>query len=414
MSDLLRIELRVQGEFRDAWVYKGHLHLWDREGILRWTKLETVVKHISAHYGSTVANLTNTLIARNDWKVGEQFNSWMRVPEVSRSMLRPFEGRSHLVIDVPRGIFNRSDSESYAGLVLDTSIYADRVYLATAEGLLESYINSRHPENTYPLNQQTDFRASHVAVKYSAINVSAEHKGLHFAPVRFWTGDEAPGFMPAEWRQVADFSISSSFAKRNLLNYTRSPVPSLLRSKVEEHRTERARYDDTSVVGYESSADISSLMYSAATTEARVSSRNLRTPTLASIEDFEVLGNSDYHLLVSRAGRLGVIDLRAEAGKDVEARPSRRFIKSRIESADVNQVLATYPVSSGFVVESYDRLDLITADGSFVLANGESAQVRTFDSSIRHKEVVAVVNEFSASVFGYYIAPSADDDVTLF
>ena len=90
----------------------------------------------------------------------------------------------------------------------------------------------------YALNQQTDFRSSRVAVKYSAINVSAEGPGLHFAPMRFWPGEVRPGFMKANWQQVAEFSLASSFARKNLLDYTTASVPLLLRSQTEEHRSE--------------------------------------------------------------------------------------------------------------------------------------------------------------------------------
>lgn len=72
--------------------------------------------------------------------------------------------------------------------------------------------------------------------------------------------------------------------------------------------------------------------------------------------------------------------------------------------------LATYAISGGFVVELFDRLDLITMSGSFPLTFVESAQVRTFESSIRHKEAIAVVQEDSASVFGFYVSEADDAD----
>jgi len=412
MFRLLRVELKIPGEYRDLWIYKGALHVWDREGVLRYVSLETALRHILKIYGNAVANLVQALIFRNDWKVGEQFNSWMRVPEVRDAVLGPLMKHDVLVLELPEGIFTRSDSEPYDGLVLDTNIYADRLYLATGEGLLESYINSRHLDYPFALNQQTDFRASRVAVKYAAINVSAESRGLHFAPVRFLGKNDDPGFMPADWRQVAEFSLASSFAWRNLLNYTRASVPSLLRSRIEEHRKEGARFDDTSVVGYEpGETDISSVMYAATATSKKVTASKVQRD-LPQQSDFEILGNSDYHLLVNWDDRLQVIDLRVDKRRELQAYPSKKFRNSRFSPASIDEILATYPVSGGFVVEFYDRLDIITAKGSFLLAEGESAQVRTFDNSLRHKEAVAVVQESSTSVFGFYVA--GDDEDQLF
>jgi hypothetical protein len=408
MFRLLRVELKVPGEYRDLWLYKGALHVWDREGVLRYVTLDLALRHVQKMHGSAVANLVQTLIFRNDWKVGEQFNSWMRVPAVRSAILGPLMERDLLTLELPEGMFTRSDSEPYDGLVLDTSIYADRLYLATGDGLLESYINPEHLDYAYGLNQQTDFRASRVAVKYGAINVSAESRGLHFAPVRFVGQNDDPGFMRADWRQVADFSLASSFAWRNLLNYTKSSVPSLLRSRIEEHRKEGARFDDASVVGYEpGETDISSMMY-AATVESKKVTASRAQDALPARSDFEILGNSDFHLLVNWDDQLLVIDLRVDKRRQLEARPSQKFSKSHLDSANVDEILATYPMSGGVIAELYDRLDIITAKGSFPLAIGESAQVRTFDNSLRHKEAVAVVQESSVSVFGFYVT---DDEI---
>lgn len=409
MASLLRIELRIRGEYRDLWLYKGTLHVWTRDGDLRYVTFDVALKYVSRIYGVSTSNLVQTLIFRNDWKVGEQFASWMKVSTVRTAILAPFRENGILTVELPEGLFTRSDSEAYGGIVLDTNIYADRLYLATSEGLLESYINSKHLDYEYGLDQQTDFRASRVAVKYAAINVSAESQGLHFAPVSFSSDELGRGFRKADWRQVADFSLASSFAWRNLLNYTQASVPSLLRAQVEERRKEGALYDDTSVIGYEPGAtDITSLAYTATVGAKKVTSSKLERGQLDDV-DFEVLGNSDYHLLVSWGSQLRVIDLRAGKGRELEARPNERFRRSHLRSAIVDGILATYPISSGFVVEFYNRLDLITASGSFQLASGEAAQVRTFDSSLRHKEVVVAVQEVSTSVFGFYLADGSED-----
>ena len=408
MARILRVELRIQGEYRDLWLYKERLHLWDRSGVLRYVKFNHVINHVTRLYGIAIANLVQTFIFRNDWKAGEQFTSWMRVPGVAENILKPFESDELLIVELPETLFTISGSQAYAGLVLDTNLYADRVYLATAEGLLESYINSKYPEATYELHQQTDFRASRVAVKYSAINISAEARGLHFAPVRFWSGDVNPGFMKAEWRQVADFSLASSYARRNLLNYTQSAAPSLLYARVEQRRSERARHEDTVVVGYDPTpADLTGLAYSASI--ARGTKPIKATQTGSQVDEtFEILGNSDYHLLTSTADQLKVIDLRAKVNRELEAIPNQKFQKSDLPPVN-SDIIGTYAINRGFVVEYYDQLHLITTDGHFSLADGETAQVRTFESSKRHKEAIAVVQESSASVFGYYIQAEIAD-----
>ncbi len=226
---------------------------------------------------------------------------------------------------------------------------------------------------------ETDFRVAKVAVRFVTppSTHQLEEKGLFFAKVRFVQPDDAAiGFRKANWMQVADYSLTASHARHNLLNYTDASVPSLLRAKVEEGRThENARYDENQVVGYERDAlDLSSVTYSAATTAAKVAVTHA-TQVAGETESFEVLGNSNYHLLTSWNGRARVIDIRADEGREVEAKPSRKYFKSTLDAIEPADVLQTYPISGGFAVELYDSLNLITGEGSFSLIDGRMARV---------------------------------------
>ncbi|MEV4285482.1 hypothetical protein AB0K40_08240 [Nonomuraea bangladeshensis] len=400
MTKLLSVEIKITGEYRDLWLYKRRLYIWDREGGLRFLDLEEAVKHLARTYGASIANIVQTLIFRNDWKVGEQFRAMMRVPEVEAAYLRPFRETSRIVVHIPDHLFSLNESERYSGPVLDTCIYANRVYLGTPDGLLETYINEKKPALSYGIDQQTDFRVARIATRYSAINASAEKKGLYFARIHYMEPDGSlHGFQKAHWKQVADFSLATSFVQHNLLNYTDASVPNLLLAQIEEARPHRsARYDDSQVIGYEDSLDLSSAALSAASTSMRTNVDNHNTGS------FEVIGNSSYHLLAALNDRLRVIDLRAKSGMDVEVRPSKKYLSVGLESVRASEILQTYPVSGGFAVELYDSLCLITEQGSFNLAYGEMAGVRTFAGSLRHKEVVATVQEECVSLLGFYIA----------
>jgi len=405
MSKLKSLRISIPGEYRDLWLYKNRLYIWDRFGAMRFLGLDSAVKHLALNYGSAIASLAQTLIFRNDWKAGEQLRTMLRVQEIEEAFLQPFTTHDIIVIELPAYLFSASESEPYDGSVLDTHIYADRVYFGTPDGLLESYINSKWPERPYGLEQQIDFRISRIAVRYAAINASAEENGLHFARVRFTSPDEPiPGFKRADWRKIADYSLATSHASHNLLNYTDASIPSLFRAMVEEARThEKARYEEQQVVGYQDATDLSSLAYSAVTTATKVTASSLasRTETTGEVQ---ILGNSSYHLLATWNDRLRVIDIRALKGKDIEVRPSRDYMKASIDTASPEKILETYPIKGGFVVELFDSIRLITREGSFHLADGQVARIRTFTSSVRHKEAIATVEENSASLIGFYIA----------
>ncbi len=403
MSKILRIRLRIPGEYRDVWLYKNRLHVWDERGVLRFADLDIVADHIAANYGAATSVIAQHLIFRNDWKVGAQFRSMMKVPEIETAFLAPFEGREEISLVIPSELFKVSESEPYRGPVLDTCIYADRVYFGTPEGLLESYISAKEPGRPYPLGQQTDFWVSKVSVRYAAINASAEERGLYFAPVEFWRKGELPGFVKASWQKVADYSLATSHASHNLLNYTEDSVPALLRAKTtDDFPREHARYEERHVVGYDAPVDLSRVARSALAFGTRATADGTRNHSSSSDEP-HVLGNSSYHLLAAWDDRLQVIDIRAFDGGEIEARPSRKYANSAITPITVADVLETYPIAGGFIIELRNSLSLITSEGTFPLTSGEMGRVRTFASSIRYKEVVATIEEDDASLMGFYI-----------
>lgn len=405
MPELLSIQLRIPGQWRDIWLYKNRIYLWDRIGLLRYLDMEAAYKKLAKNYGLNIAFLVQQLIFRNDWKVGEQTRLMLQIPELESAFLRPFRGNDRIVLELPENLFGFSGSEAYREPVLDSYLYANRLYLATLNGLFESYIHPRHPDREYELNQQLDRRVSRLAVGYAAINASAEDDGLLFGRIRFAADESAddslvgrPGFKPSTFRRVADYSLSSSYAGRNLLNYTQDAAPSLLRSRIEERPAQgTARFDDVQVIGYEQESELLT------TTQSTLSDLGQGTPPAEL--DIKVLGNSNSHILASVAGRLHVVNLRVgNENRDVRLQPVKSYREASRIHVNLDEVLETYPISSGFAIELEDSIKLMTRSGSYNLLKGAAARVRTFVESRRHKEVVAVVQEESVSLIGFHIS----------
>jgi hypothetical protein len=405
MTKSLTVRLVVDGKYRDIWLYKNRIYLWDRIGQLFFLSIDDALKHVARSYGHAVTNLVQTLIFRNDWKVGEQLQSMLKIPEISVGFLRPFSKTEVIELSIPIDLFRLNNSETYAGPVLDSSIYANRLYLGTPHGLLESYLNPDHPDTPYGLDVQADFRASRLAVRSAAINASAEEEGLFFARVILSSpNDPMPGFKPAKWMRIADYSLAVTHANKNILNYTGDAVPSLFQARTEKlvpH--ENARYEDRQVIGYDAPLDLSNIAYSALNFSSK-SHRKGRNEDAELTEQIQVLGNSESHLLTLWHQKLRVLGLRASEGRAPDARVSHGYRQAELSDVDPELVLETYPINRGFVVELSDSLRLITQDGSYSLMDGRVARVRTFTNSIRHKEVIATVEEDSVSMIGFFIA----------
>lgn len=409
MAHLLRLHLQLPGEFRDAWLYKGHLYAWGRDGSLSTLELSRAFDHISAIRGPEVANVVNLLAFRNDWKFGQQFRNFMKSPSMEAEFLRPLQGGEPLVIELPPGLLSLSKSEKYGGAVLDTTIYADHVFMATAEGLLQSFIDPLDDTYSSRVFQHDDRRAFGVTVRYGAINVSAEERGLLFGSINNKSFEER-SFFKATLRPVADYSRHSSFVDRDLLNYGMASAPELLRSTVVERELSPRTQEKYQVTGYRAPESIDALAHAATTTRVKVSNRLVRHTEHKHSQTAEVIGNSNNLLLVAWNDHLRVISMSIEPSVDVavpddiQAVPTkgyREFIWSHVRP---DKILQTLPIRAGFLVEETESVKLITKDGVFDLLDEPVAHIRSFASSKQFKDVFVAVEEERISITGYYFA----------
>lgn len=404
MSRLLSVHVKIPGQWRDLWLYKNKILAWDRVGGLFYLDVEKdLAKHLSKNYGPGRSLLAQMLIFRNDWKVGEQSRSMLSVPEIEAAFLRQFQDRDQVELEVPSSFFRRNESEAYRGAVLDTCIYANRVYLATVDGLLESYINPEHPDRAYGLDRQLDRRVSKLAVQYAAINAAAEDEGLFFGRVSFADEQGSPGFHPSYFRRVAEYSLSVSHASRNLLNYTGESAPKFYRARTEtkepsDSSRSRGFGESQVVVGYDDASSIASLVQSTFLEDELSHGLDSRGGG-----EVQVIGNSGYHLLATSGEQLRILNLRAFDDREVEMRRSRQFRAAERVPIPVSDVLETYPISGGFVIELSDAVHLINKDGSYEIMKGAAARIRTFMGSVRHKESIAVIEEDAARLIGFYL-----------
>jgi hypothetical protein len=256
-----------------------------------------------------------------------------------------------------------------------------------------------------------DHRISSVTAKYSAINCSAGEDGLWFSRVDFGN---------AEWwrkdgsslRRVADVSRENSFAFVNLLNYTDDAFPAFIRSEtVKDRPHDRAEFEEWQITGYQTPTDIGGVMTSALRTPPSKSrSTEVRRRDHIDLEDIQVLGNSNYRLLVAWHDSLRVVDIFARTGRDIEAKPDKAFRDLSNLRINPFAILGTHPFGRGFLVELQDEVRLINSQGSYSLIGEPVARIRTFPHSRRHSEVILVVRETGISLLGIYLTQDTDPE----
>ncbi|WP_244789583.1 hypothetical protein [Streptomyces sp. BJ20] len=422
MSKAGVFRLRVPGEWRDAWLYKEHVLLWGRDGSLYMLDMERISKAVLAKHGPSRAGLLDYLILRNDWKASSAFRRIMSMPEVASAFFRDFriEGNE---LDLTVSLEPiKIGHENTPGYLFDSAIYANRLYQATSEGLFESHFNPNHEIDEMPLMQFLEHETRCVSAQYMAVNASAEERGLWFAPIRlfdrddygyaedeYWDvlGENEEGYPATPIRrsdnrmeQVADYSSACSSAARHLLNYTDAPIPGFLRAHDVRGRShERAQFEEWMVTGYEQERSIQELTYKALDFRDPY---GVRDDVVSDWDDgAEVLGNSNHRLLVKKGDVLEVVNVSAFENRDVAVKKNLDFGKVNLQDFGGSEILSTRDLASGFAIELFDSVSVVTASSVFRVYGEPAARIRTFRQSKRYKDVLAVVGERDLSLVGF-------------
>lgn len=395
----LIVSLRIPGHWRDAWLYREHLLVWRRDNSMLSTRLDAVMAGITREYDTSTATALEYLLMRNDWKTSDQFRKLMSVSGVDgkfRAALRAIDGA--VTVQTNSLGLEPANVEPAAGVMLDSHVYANRIYCASTQGLFESYFYAQ-PGYDSRQEQLMSRRVADVSAKYACLNVSAEEEGLWFQPISFESGRNEPA---PEFERVADVSLGNSYASRHLLNYLDSAVPEFLRADAHKGRvTEGAEYEEWQVRGYQQPRDITRAAVTALNQRQRVELDEVDYSAGVEDSDIQVLGNSDYRLLIERRKKLHVLDISAYENKDIALRPDQRFASTARIPLDSRQVLATYAIGAGFLVETFDEVRLLTETGSHAFFTGPAARVRTFTSSRRHKDVAIVIDDDALTIVGF-------------
>jgi hypothetical protein len=396
--------LQIPGEWNDGWLYKEHLILWSRTGHMFVTELSELLAKGHAQLTPTLSVVMDYAIFRNDWKSSDQFRRLMGVDDVRRSLLRDFpDAESPLPVEIASLNMSPSESEPIPGFIYDVSLYADHIYAGSSEGLFESRFDPKIPRGQRPVVQRMDKEVSAVNAKNSVVNSSAGEHGLLFSHVDFdhpewWS--VRPKFV-----RTAEVSNYNSFATYHVLNYSDKAFPTFLRAETERRagRSDRSDFRESRVIAYQDQADISYIASAAINGSRRV--KLSESQALVPVSDFEptarVLGNSVNRLLVHWNDTLRVVDISARTGSDIAARPDPKYSERREPHIQPSSVLRTYAIESGFLVELFNEIHLMTPHGSYLIASQEAARIRTFVYSRRYQDMALIVGEESLTLVGF-------------
>jgi hypothetical protein len=184
-------------------------------------------------------------------------------------------------------------------------------------------------------------------------------------------GDLTPAKERTDLRRSTEISMRSSWLGYSLTNYVSATSLQFLSGRLEKiPRDQRERTDEGNYVVSALTEDVASSQELASdimNADFVFNSRNL----------FFIHRPNSRYRLYQRRHRLGHI-----VGKPREE-----------GSGQIGEVLSAHTFHDGIVVETFDRVHLITPTGSQTIHNGAAIKVRTFPSGRNCRNIIAVVDE---------------------
>src|SRR5215469_8123788 len=164
MSAKLHImRLDLPGLWSDGWLYKEHIILWGRDGRMYVLPLSDITKSLRDLERPSLEVVADFLLFRNDWKTSEQFGRLFSLRGIEQNFLANFpRGTGEIVIQVDEAMPRPISSDRIPGAILDSAIYANRVYIGSTLGLFETRFDPDDPIGVNPLVGRMSKRVSTV------------------------------------------------------------------------------------------------------------------------------------------------------------------------------------------------------------------------------------------------------------
>ena len=197
------LRLDLPGLWSDGWLYKEHLLLWARDGLPHVVRLADLAAELEQLGSPPLEAVADHLLFHTEWKTGEQFSRLLLIPGIEEKFIAEFPESGNITIPIGGVTAEPIPAATpVPGVILDSAIYANRVYLGTIEGLFETRFDPDSPTRANRLVSRMEKRVSVVTAGYSAVNGSAGEEGLWFGRMHF--GDEPWWDEKSSFRQVAE------------------------------------------------------------------------------------------------------------------------------------------------------------------------------------------------------------------
>lgn len=378
--------LLFRGDYEDAYVYMGWLSCVTADRTVETSNLEYIGKQIDARLYHS-APIASYCFARNDWLNSEQFRAILKNDEIAAAFFRsidlfpaPYE------VQMREGIsFAKYPIDIEANVILDLLFYNTRLYLGTDRGLFHADVDWTDAEIHRRTHKRHDAKCINLSARFGMINASCGQDGLFSSIDDFGVRTGTRG---VQFSRTAAASVRSSWMGSLLANYASN-------SSVSVFRTEREKIDQSMagerqiITGLDEHPRNLADYINATLSQHGVQEQSIQYTFNSTTLVFVYTYDSQFFCF-------NVHDTE-DGGINIE------FTKT--QKAQGRRIVGAHPMSGGAVViETDDRVFLLSKNSWFTLHPDAAISVRTFPRSKRFHNLVAITAED-----GVHLISAVDD-----
>lgn len=387
--DARRLTVRIPGQWEDAWLYREHLIAWDTSGRVSYIPLEALKDSVTRASDHHHGVLTEHLVLRSERKSSREFGELFAIPSVRRDFFEPLMAQPEVIISLDSLEMRSAMFDPIPGNINDTVAYGNRLLASSDAGVFEAQFNPRHGDAS-PLLQVVDEPSTSIVAGNGRFAASTGEAGLVSREVTFGDGDQwADVAEAAPITTLAPYSRGVGKSSVHLVNYGLDPVPEFIRAttRIEHHEN---GFKESIVTRFDPPTSL-----------REVIRHGLSSDKASSEDNFEVLGNANYRLLVQRDLRLEVLSMRAFQNKPLGVTHEQPLNLAELMPHPVNHAMSTHALRSGFLMEHTRGVHVFGDSGVLELSDELVVQARTFPNSRRYIDTVVLVREESIDLIGF-------------
>jgi hypothetical protein len=383
------LSIFIPGRYEDAYVYRGRLILLTENLSIRVCYLEEVAEFLEAQYPQTKP-IPTFMFSRNDWLAGATFKSLMQNEEVANATVSLFDEFPQPYVEMKESFLSEEqDLDVPARVILDLTIYNDRLYLGADSGFYHQNIEWEKNETKLhgKYTKRHDARCIGVSARFGAVNASCGDDGLFSSVDDFDWINASNNY---EMKLVASKSKKSSWLNFSLVNYASYSRPSLLQNTRRETAASGVEKDRSIVTDVGTNKiDIDNFIREK--NSAALERRHI------SLGEIEYSFNSNSALFLQTTdGHFYSFGIRQPKEGDPKVSSAKTY--RGVET----QILSASTIRPGVVIETHDEVLLLVRNKLSTLVATQALSVRTFMRSKRFQNLVAVITEEGILLSGIF------------